>query len=881
MYGSRSQNKPIHAVLASVLFSLLFFIPQSAAKAKNLSSSTQSFAYQVMDTRIHMLPIFDKETPSFLSLQNISLTQTTYSIRFYAINGVLTHEMEGTIAGGATERIFLNNISALPSSYAGFALVVSTQDLYSPLGITAGGTQWKFEATKSIPAKRYLVTNVGTASDQINIRFYSTTNTLVHTLSISLAPGASYVFSMADITELPNDFVGMVDIQSQDVSIAAVAPQLILFIPGIMGSNLRIEGEDTDIWPGGLLTDHRRMSLRPHEANSMIATDATRRFGLGGIGGLTYPVIVYEPLLQMLQQTGYKEYNVNNDPNRRTETGCDLSQKDQNPTLFVFAYDWRKSVADAASQLKGYIRCIQQFYPGYEINIIAHSMGGLVARRYALNALKNGEQHYIDIQITIGTPWLGAPRAIGILQTGEYGEVNVLVLPSTLRTIAEYFPGAQELLPSERYFQRNGSAFIENGWDVDGNKNTSEPYDYAKWTRIANQIYPQGHACEAPSLCRAGSNNQQFHTFAGQDDWQNIFSEIEYHYIVGIQSKEATVKSLTAEKIPLCHPSSSCIVVEGLIPHYGLGDGTVPVISAQRGLADSTTDGDVITIHPMTPEQGWFGAKDGDVDHVKLTHNPQVHLKILNILKTQGEVMATQINRATLSAEPAYYVKAYGGGSAQVVNVTGQVTGILSDTYRVYGATEVAYHTIGENAFSVVIPTSGAYTLTFKSEDTPFFVEIRKGTGDAISEAIRYQDVSIPPTSTVMLVLDSANVLPLLYDDTGDGFADTPITPTVVLSGAVAADIQPPVISIVTATVGSLVRVTVNAHDSSGVAQVYYSFDSMSYKTYTDPIVVDARQPQAMYVFADDSAGNRSSIVTATLLGTTTESSLYLPLVIR
>jgi hypothetical protein len=41
----------------------------------------------------------------------------------------------------------------------------------------------------------------------------------------------------------------------------------------------------------------------------------------------------------MVSQGGYKEYNVDGKPERRTTAGCDLSQKSEtnNPTLFVFA----------------------------------------------------------------------------------------------------------------------------------------------------------------------------------------------------------------------------------------------------------------------------------------------------------------------------------------------------------------------------------------------------------------------------------------------------------------------------------------------------------------------------------------------------------------
>jgi alpha-beta hydrolase superfamily lysophospholipase len=91
----------------------------------------------------------------------------------------------------------------------------------------------------------------------------------------------------------------------------------------------------------------------------------------------------------------------------RTTAKCDTTQKDSNPNLFVFAYDWRKSNEKNAVALKDYVGCVQQFYSGTKVNILAHSMGGLLARRYILD---NPGTHNVDKLITIASPWLGARK---------------------------------------------------------------------------------------------------------------------------------------------------------------------------------------------------------------------------------------------------------------------------------------------------------------------------------------------------------------------------------------------------------------------------------------------------------------------------------------
>src|SRR5207237_3094160 len=89
---------------------------------------------------------------------------------------------------------------------------------------------------------------------------------------------------------------------------------------------------------------------------------------------------------------------------------------DLNPNLFVFAYDWRKSNVENADTLRDYIGCVQQFYPNDKVDIVAHSNGGLLAGRYIL-----ANPGKVNRLITIAPPWLGAPKAINVLETGDAG----------------------------------------------------------------------------------------------------------------------------------------------------------------------------------------------------------------------------------------------------------------------------------------------------------------------------------------------------------------------------------------------------------------------------------------------------------------------------
>ena len=139
---------------------------------------------------------------------------------------------------------------------------------------------------------------------------------------------------------------------------------------------------------------------------------------------------------------GYKEYQVNSNPARRTTAGCDLSQQADKPTLFVFGYDWRKSNIENAQLLKDYVGCVNKFHPSRKINLLAHSMGGLLSRRYILD---NPNTHQINKMVTIGTPFLGAPKAIDLMETGSFFKIEYLIfeinpLAPNFKELIEFFP---------------------------------------------------------------------------------------------------------------------------------------------------------------------------------------------------------------------------------------------------------------------------------------------------------------------------------------------------------------------------------------------------------------------------------------------------------
>lgn len=103
---------------------------------------------------------------------------------------------------------------------------------------------------------------------------------------------------------------------------------------------------------------------------------------------------VYDNLIASFQKNGYK--------------------KDIN--LFDFPYQWRDSNIISADELKNKIEAIKNDTKNSKIDVVAHSMGGLLTRQYIENS---NYQNDIDQFITLGTPHKGAPKTYTKWEAGE------------------------------------------------------------------------------------------------------------------------------------------------------------------------------------------------------------------------------------------------------------------------------------------------------------------------------------------------------------------------------------------------------------------------------------------------------------------------------
>lgn len=213
---------------------------------------------------------------------------------------------------------------------------------------------------------------------------------------------------------------------------------LFVVIPGAGGSVLQrttSSGDRTTLW--GDLPRLVRNVWEPDllaigDDDGIVATGVISDWALGpislvrGYGGLVRNV-------------------ANAVPRARIDLG-DPEKPDPAARIVVFPYDFRRSVAESAEQL-GRVVARRLKHLGWEditrrVVVIAHSMGGLVAR-YWLGPL--GGHRVCRGLVTLGTPHRGAPKALDVAANGfPLGPFRVARrLTDTLRT----WPGFLELLP--------------------------------------------------------------------------------------------------------------------------------------------------------------------------------------------------------------------------------------------------------------------------------------------------------------------------------------------------------------------------------------------------------------------------------------------------
>ncbi len=230
----------------------------------------------------------------------------------------------------------------------------------------------------------------------------------------------------------------------------------IIIIPGLTGSDLYNSKTGEQAWfkPVRAKDDDLRLPISPNLArnrDSLVARDIMREVK---IVSFLPEIEVYEKLISSLEaRGGYKEGK------------WDAPAKDgDKDTFYVFPYDWRRDNVESARLLIRRIEALKRKLgkPQLKFNIVAHSMGGLLARYAAMygnadiptrgiNPTWAGAKHFDKIFL-LGTPNTGSVSSVNALLNGfSYigGGLNLPFIQNISRFDVFTIPSIYQLLPHD------------------------------------------------------------------------------------------------------------------------------------------------------------------------------------------------------------------------------------------------------------------------------------------------------------------------------------------------------------------------------------------------------------------------------------------------
>jgi pimeloyl-ACP methyl ester carboxylesterase len=197
----------------------------------------------------------------------------------------------------------------------------------------------------------------------------------------------------------------------------------VILIPGLFGSKLRDRETGVEVWPGRwnavLWSDYRNLALSFDPTTLAVSPDSLEAYALADeVLGHD----IYRPIVETLEHYGNYVRGVPGTPARAGER-----------LYYVFPYDWRQDNVVHARELEQLIETIRRDHdnPDLRVDIVAHSMGGLIARYYlrygTVDVLEGGGNELVTLYgtsrvrklILLGTPNMGSAGSLHAFITGE------------------------------------------------------------------------------------------------------------------------------------------------------------------------------------------------------------------------------------------------------------------------------------------------------------------------------------------------------------------------------------------------------------------------------------------------------------------------------
>ena len=602
----------------------------------------------------------------------------------------------------------------------------------------------------------------------------------------------------------------------------------VIIIPGILSSYLNENTTNTEVWPNLV------KAFMPFGDDSYLDELA---FNQDGQPDLTKPTMLptdifrkvtamnftvkdfFDSLIGELSNNGYMENN----------------------NLFVFPYDWRLSVQDNVdnvyspllTSLKDKVDQVLAQTGAQKVDIVAHSMGGLLAKYY----IEHYGQGKVDKFVDIATPHLGAPSAANTLVYGD--DIGIKfgwfgLNPLEMKKISQNSPAVYQLLPSAKYFSDSLSNYNYYLYDMDdydndgirGQLTFNQSLDFLKNTgrndlvmnpavNIHNDldnVNPADYGVKTFNIVGCGSPTIGKIFTLGKE------SDTDEHYDLAYITGDGTVPQRSAEAIP-----SQELFYASKTDH-----GTMPSTSGIKELVGSLLAG-----------------TENDFDF-------STHANI-----------ATTTNDCTLP--DGTQIEIHSPVDLNIYDSAGNHTGPNANGDLEENIPNIAYDIIDGNKFAY-LPDGENYRINLQATAVgTFSSHIKKIENGEVTSTAYFADLTLQSTSTTAEMDISYPNPTITLDQTGDGSVKETINSSSVIAGDSLADLTAPetVINIIGTSTddGSYegdVSIDFSATDAdSGILKTEYSTDNgLSYTEATSTVIISAIGTTTVLYRSIDKAGN-------------------------
>lgn len=524
--------------------------------------------------------------------------------------------------------------------------------------------------------------------------------------------------------------------------------------------------------------------------------------------------------------------------------------------FFIFPYDWRKDIRSTKDGLDALIETAKTASGQSKVNLVVHSMGGLVARYYISDAAKAAK---VNLLIELGVPHLGAVDSVKTLRYGswlgyDFKLFTLGIPPSETKDNAQNLPSIFELIPSSKYY------------DFYSNTDETIPYPYKDDRDIDNNLVVGAlNFNQAKSLLSNMGHNmsvfsigEEFHTLI--DTVFNQTNGAKIYEIVG--TAQPTLGQI--------HETWWVTWPINLIPKtdevFINGDETVPLYSAS--LKNESLD-----------ISGAFKIYYVEQKHSDLVSSNGTAMQTVRSILNDDNSLPVEVKDEKIYLEGEQI--SLDDGELDLYDESNRHCGLNSNGEMEENIPEVTCTTSGKTKHAFVKKKASKVKVKATRKNpatTSKKTAVKKRTyrADKISKTTIYKNITLDEKGKVEFDLDPAvdtsPSLTLYPDDTKPD--SSTVTPTSEVSGNAATDQTPPATTIqnsgtqdASGTYTGPVTVTLTGSDTgSGILSIEYSLNNgQTVQTYTDPFTVSNSGTTNVQVKAIDNTGNEEIPQTVTI----------------